>query len=78
MIEDALSGIKKSLALDGFELTYNVKENVIDIFVKAGPAACTECLVPEGVLKRMIVRELIEHEVMYERINVHIINVHIP
>jgi len=71
MLEKALSGVKESLAADGYELAYEQpQEGTINIVIKAGPNACAECLVPKSILEQMILRDLSENGVPYKKVNI--------
>jgi len=71
MLKDILNEIIESLNRNGYEMTFSVEDKLIDIFIKAGPSACPECLVPQNVLKKIIAEKLLENGVFYERLNIH-------
>ncbi|HHU30165.1 MAG: hypothetical protein QM368_08805 [Bacillota bacterium] len=79
MLEKALSGIKETLAYEGYDLLAAERERgVIDVMIIAGPDACEECLVPTPVLREMIASELKENGIKFKTINLtippHIMN----
>ena len=54
-IEAALTPIRRSLQLDGFDLKVEaIDGGVVSILVFAGPDACLECLIPEEHFKLRI------------------------
>lgn len=54
-IEAALTPIRSSLQLDGFDLKVEaIDDGVVSILVFAGPDACLECLIPEEHFKLRI------------------------
>lgn len=70
MLANALNGIRETLLLEGFMLTFSQpEEGVIDIAIIPGPDACLECLVPKPILEEMITDELDKHGIPYKTVN---------
>lgn len=58
-VRAALSGLKIALAADDYDL--NVRSysgHQLDITITAGPCACPECLIPEGLMLQLIRTQL--------------------
>lgn len=71
MIDQALSEIKERLAVDGYELSVTeVGDGEINIIIKAGPEACSECLSPKPLLERMIANELKQKGIQFTKLNI--------
>lgn len=54
-VEQALAGLRPSLAADGFDLRVGaVDGDVVQVVLAAKPAACLDCLVPDDMLTRLL------------------------
>lgn len=55
LIEQALEGLRPSLAEDGFELkVISVEGNDVTVALEAGENACLDCLVPGEVMQKIV------------------------
>ena len=73
MLTKALADVKETLAVDGYELSYHQsQEGDIDIFIKAGPHACEDCLLPKPILEKIIQNALDENCISYLAVNIHL------
>lgn len=71
MLDEALSNVKETLALDGYFLTAEQQEEgIVEIIIEAGPEVCAECLTPKNILESIIGKALLENEVAYKKINI--------
>jgi hypothetical protein len=54
-IDEALKGLRDTLAADGYELLWSMEEeNRIGIRVVAGAEACADCLVPPALMRSIV------------------------
>jgi len=55
LVEQALEGLRPSLAEDGFELkVVSVEGDDVTVALEAPPGACLDCLVPGDVLRKIV------------------------
>ena len=50
----ALEPFREVLAADGYEMSLQLDESELTISVRAGSAACSDCVVPESVMRMVI------------------------
>jgi hypothetical protein len=53
-INHALAPISVGLAADGYEVMLDLRGDLLQVEIMAGPEACADCLVPDSVMRPMV------------------------
>jgi Fe-S cluster biogenesis protein NfuA len=56
VVESALEKLRPSLVADGFDLRASKRsdDGTVEVILEADPAACLDCLVPDGVIIQIL------------------------
>jgi hypothetical protein len=52
--ENALSGLRSTLAADGYRMAVAEAGDNVEVTITAGPAACEDCLVPKPIMRNIL------------------------